>query len=384
MSLNSSMKYDFIFLGAGCATLSIVMRMINSETFADKKFLLIDKEPKNKNDRTWCFWEQQNGYFESIVYKKWNNLLFRSDQLSLPLNIKPYQYKMIRGIDFYNHCFSKIDLQPNIEIKYGEITFAENNVIKCNDELLRTDNAIVFNSIYLPKGKNKNKFYLLQHFKGWIIETLTDQFNADEGTLMDFSVPQNFGTAFIYVLPLSSKNALIEYTLFTESLLKKEEYDLQLKNYIEQHLKISKYEIMEEEFGIIPMTNENFEAYQNGMYNIGTAGGQTKASTGYTFQFIQKQAQQIVQALISNGIPSKKINTEKRFQFYDSTLLHILSSNKLDGKEIFKQLFQKNTASKVFKFLDNETSLKEELKIISSLPTKEFLFAGIKELIRMF
>ena len=132
------------------------------------------------------------------------------------------------------------------------------------------------------------------------------------------------------------------------------------------------------------MTNEKFQAYENGMCNIGTAGGQTKPSTGYTFQFIQKQAEQIVHALISNGIPSKRINTKSRFQFYDSTLLHILSKNKLPGKDIFTKLFVKNKASEVFTFLDNETTFIQDLKIINTLPKKEFLVAGIKELFKIF
>ena len=355
--------------------------MIDSQKFADKKILLIDKEPKNKNDRTWCFWEKEKGYFEDIIYKKWNQLLFKSEE-AIKLDIIPYQYKMIRGIDFYNHCFSKINLQPNIKTEYGEINF-ESDAIKFNGEILQTSDAIVFNSIYQLAEKQKNKFYLLQHFKGWIIETQTNSLNAEEGTLMDFRVDQKHGTTFVYVLPLTPTTLLVEYTLFTESLLPNEEYNIQLKDYLQKYLHLNNYKIIEEEFGIIPMTNTNFKTYENGMYNIGTAGGQTKASTGYTFQFIQKQAQQIVQQLIANGQPSKELNTKKRFQFYDSTLLHILSKNKLEGKEIFTQLFQKNKASSVFKFLDNQTNLKEELKIISSLPTKEFLSAGIKEFFKM-
>jgi lycopene beta-cyclase len=338
---HSTKSYDFIFLGTGCASLSILMRMIGSGRFADKTFLLIDKESKNNNDRTWCFWEKENGYFETIVYKKWNDLLFKTGELSLSLNIAPYKYKMIRGIDFYNYCFSKIALQSNIQIKYGKIDFERNNSIKINGESLITNYAIVFNSIYLPAKKEQNKFYLLQHFKGWIIETSTNQFNPDQGTLMDFSISQKHGTTFIYVLPLTPNKALVEYTLFTKNLLQKEEYDLQLQNYIKQQLHISNFKIVEEEFGVIPMTNEDFTAYENGMYHIGTAGGQTKPSTGYTFQFIQKQASQIVKDLILKKYLSKKINSKKRFHFYDSTLLHILSKNKLQGKEIFTLLFSK-------------------------------------------
>ena len=67
-------NYDYIFLGAGCASLSIIMRMIDSKKFIEKKILLVDREPKTKNDRTWCFWEQGAGFFEDVVYRKWNTL----------------------------------------------------------------------------------------------------------------------------------------------------------------------------------------------------------------------------------------------------------------------------------------------------------------------
>lgn len=70
-------NYDYIFLGAGCASLSIIMRMIDSKKFDQKKVLIADREPKTKNDRTWCFWEQEAGFFEDIVYRKWSTLFLK-------------------------------------------------------------------------------------------------------------------------------------------------------------------------------------------------------------------------------------------------------------------------------------------------------------------
>ena len=190
---------------------------------------------------------------------------------------------------------------------------------------------------------------------------------------MDFRVCQNHGTTFVYVLPLSSTKALIEYTLFSENVLTEEEYNKELKLYLEEFLDLNNYTIVEEEFGVIPMTNENFPYYKNGMYFIGTAGGQTKASTGYTFRFIQKQADEIVVQLIAKGNPPKKKKSKKRFLFYDNTLLHILSKKLLDGKLIFSILFKKNKAADIFKFLDNESTLREEMKLLNSLPKKYLL-----------
>ncbi len=206
----------------------------------------------------------------------------------------------------------------------------------------------------------------------------------EQATLMDFRVAQNNGTTFVYVLPLSANKALVEYTLFSEKLLDKNEYALPLANYIEQILRIKDYTICEKEFGVIPMTNEYFSFYKNSMYQIGTAGGQTKASTGYTFSFIQKQADEIVNALV-NGTSLLKIKkTAKRFLFYDSTLLHILSKKLLEGKKIFSLLFKKNKASTIFSFLNNETNILQEIKLLNTLPKKVFMKAGLQEFVKMF
>ncbi|MEO8765768.1 MAG: lycopene cyclase family protein [Ginsengibacter sp.] len=379
-------NYDYIFLGAGCASLSIIMRMIDSNKFDQKKILLMDREPKTKNDRTWCFWEKGPGFFEDIVYSRWDHLLFKTGNTSIPLNIGSYEYKMIRGIDFYNKCFSVIKTAANIDIVYGEISFEkgkEFSILKINNKLLaRNSRTIVFNSLYIPTEKQPGKFYLLQHFKGWIIEAAPGSLDARPATLMDFRVSQNNGTAFVYVLPLSPTRALVEYTLFTENVLPVAAYDLALKNYLREFLGLDHYTILDEEFGIIPMTNASFPFFKDGMYYIGTAGGQTKASTGYTFNFIQKQAGIIVQELLSGRTLSNQ-KAKKRFLFYDSTLLHILSKNLLPGKTIFSDLFKKNQADKVLKFLDNETSISEEIRLLNSLPKKVFIKAGFIEFGKM-
>lgn len=376
--------YDFIFCGAGCASLSLLMRMIRSEKFADKKILLIDKEVKNKNDRTWCFWEGRPGFFEDIVYHKWDTISFLSDDFSVARDISPCQYKMIRGIDFYNYCFEEIKKHPAIEILNGHLSsrylHKEGVTIKVDDRTLHFDNATIFNSIADLENKLPGEIKLLQHFKGWIIESAKPAFDPCIATIMDFRVHQDHGTTFAYILPFSETKALVEYTLFTKSLLEQQQYDVELRKYLDEILKLESYTVLDTEFGIIPMTNRKFEFQNNGVFNIGTAGGQTKASSGYTFQFIQKQSQQIVDCLTRGDSLFTITEQSKRFRFYDNTLLHILYNNKLQGKKVFTSLFKKNRPQAVLKFLDNETSLKEELKIISSLPTWPFLKAALKQL----
>ena len=126
------------------------------------------------------------------------------------------------------------------------------------------------------------------------------------------------------------------------------------------------------------MTDAKFRFFENGMYNIGTAGGQTKASTGYTFQFIQKQSDMIMACLRNGKSLSTLPPSSRRFEFYDRVLLQLLVTKQLEGRDIFSRLFERNKAARIFKFLDNETSLAEELPLISSLQILPFLKAALQ------
>ena len=383
MPQTPSTQYDYIIAGAGAAGLSLVAKMINSGKFSHKRILLVDKGPKTTNDRTWCFWEREDNFFESIVFKSWSLLWFHAAGFSKQFDIAPYRYKMIRGIDFYNYCFELINPQQNIKIKYGVVHDLCSND---NETSLHVDNEkftadYIFNSIVFEKPAVKQtEFYLLQHFKGWIIQTNKPFFAEQEATLMDFRVSQLQGTAFVYVMPFSPDRALVEYTMFSPQLLEQPEYDRNLHDYISNWLGCSAYTVSSEEFGVIPMTNFPFQKTDHHIINIGTAGGQTKASSGYTFQFIQKKTAEIVAALARGDDPAKLQTTSPKYNFYDSVLLNVLATGKMPGDKIFTHLFRKNPAGNIFRFLDNETSFMEDLKLMTTLPTMPFLKAGLKEI----
>ncbi|MBF0695368.1 MAG: lycopene cyclase [Flavobacterium sp.] len=370
--------FDYIIAGSGCAGLSLAVRIAGSKELAGKKVLIVDKQPKNQNDRTWCFWEEGEGLFESIVHKSWQQIEVGNSFLRKQLDIRPYRYKLIRGIDFYDRCLKILKTNSNFSFEFGDIESVFQTGITLNGREISAD--YVFNSIWEKPELGKSQYWLLQHFEGIYIKTASSAFNPKKAMLMDFDTPQIDGTTFFYVLPFSETEALIEYTLFSPSLLNRKEYQSTLKNYIAKKLDIQDYEVVHSENGVIPMTNYKFPISESNIINIGTAGGMTKGSSGYTFQYIQKHSVALVDALSNGGSLEKASIVSKRHQFYDSVLLNILHNKTIPGDQIFMTLFKYNNAGKVFKFLDNETSLVEELNIISSLPTLPFSRAAIKQL----
>ena len=115
-------SYDYIISGAGCAGLSLLYRMLQEPVLQHKKILVIDNAPKTKNDRTWCFWEKENSIFQSIIHHQWDQLNFRSNTYNAVLNIEPYNYKMLQGLDFYNYVMQAAQAFPNVKFIYETVT----------------------------------------------------------------------------------------------------------------------------------------------------------------------------------------------------------------------------------------------------------------------
>lgn len=370
--------YDYIISGAGAAGLSLAYRFCSQDFFKNKKILIADKSLKNENDRTWCFWTKNPTLFDGIITNKWENIWFYSETFSKNIALEPYSYQMLKGIDFYRFVFEKIEKNPNVDIVYGDISNVQSNEEGASLDVdgKTYHSKWIFNSIYHPEPENKLKYqYFKQHFKGWFIETAKPFFKPEDATMMDFRIPQIAGEArFMYVLPFSPTKALVEFTVFSEELLKKEEYDGFVEYYLNEYLKITEYRIIEKEFGIIPMFDAPFTLQPSKhVLNIGIAGGQAKVSTGYVFMNIQKQCDLITNSLIKRDSPMYKIPNHLRFHIYDTMLLNVIAQERYDIAKIFSVLFEKNSISSVFRFLDEESSFLEELKIMSQMPYMPFL-----------
>jgi len=373
--------YNYIFAGAGLASLMTVYRMAISGLFNDKSILLLDIDAKKTNDRTWCFWHQDSCTWDSIVFKKWNTAVFASAAKRTDLDFSDYRYNMIRGADFYEFVFSELKKHPNIE-------FAQQRVFDFIDSgfnvLVKTENESytcnkLFNSIYNPAlAASQIKYPVLQqHFIGWHVKTTEAVFDAKKPVFMDFSIPQRGNTRFMYVLPFSETEAIVEYTLFSEKLLPEAEYEQAIEDYL-NNLGVSSYEIIAEEKGNIPMTSYPFWKHNTkNILNIGTAGGWTKASTGYTFKNADKYSAQLISFLKTQD-DFTTFHKKNHFWFYDLLLLDILAKKNHKGSSIFSAMFKSGKAAPIFKFLDEETSITEDLGVIFKCPKSLFLEALLK------
>ncbi len=378
-----SSVYDFLFIGLGAANSLMILSLFKNGLLDGKTIAIIEPSGKLTDEKTFCFWSTKEELFtlnlEELVSYNWQQIEITG---IIKQNINPFCYYHIKGTDLTNktkevlslsevtYFRSTLDDIPTVNSDYIEITTGE-SVLRCHK---------VFDSrppTFSKPQKNQSRLY--QSFYGWKIKTDKKVFDTSSIVLMDFKIPQNDYTQFIYVLPFESDTALVELTRFGEQKLAKEEANTILQNYVQQ-LGTS-FEKLEDEVGVIPMFTSKIEVANFGenWVNMGARANLLKCSTGYAFHSMAKDAILQMEALKSNRKLLRKAK-KNRFSFYDRLLLKILSNTPLQGKKVFETLFKKVPVFNVLRFLGEKTTISEEVLIFYKLPKRLFITAAFKDI----
>ena len=348
-------EFDYIILGGGCAGLSLAYELDISNKFKNKSLAIVEIREEYKRDKTWSFWKVADHNFDDCVIKSWSNFSINSKSEVLEIINNEYPYQTIDSALFYKKILNQLKQNKNIEFFK-------------NTDQLNLEKSIIFNSIPDTEGNNEN---LWQHFKGIEIETPKSIFDNEIFNLMDFDCEQKNNVHFFYTLPFAKNKALIETTWLSKMDDKSlKDYDQQLQKYINEILKIKNYKINFQEEGAIPLFYLSNKIEKNKV-NIGSAGGMTRLSTGYTFLNIQDHSK-----YISNNIENiqslKPYHIGKKYEILDNIFLNVLKKNPEKMPQIFLNMF-KAPSKTVIKFLSNRSNFFEDLAIVLKMPKWIFI-----------
>ncbi|WNZ06699.1 lycopene cyclase family protein [Streptomyces sp. 11x1] len=369
------LEADVAIVGAGAAGLSLAHRLSRRAPGEPRlSVILLDAPPGplRPPGRTWCFWEKGPGPYDAALGAVWRRLRTHTPEgRVLQHDIAPLTYKMLRSDDFEDLVTRELArgdevrrLEAAVETVEGIPEGAEIRARSGQGASLTVRVRWVFDSRplgSLPPARTT----LLQHFRGWFVRTPRPVFDSETVEFMDFRVPQPpGGLAFGYVLPTDSRRALVEYTEFSRAVLPNDAYDTALRRYSEDVLGLRGFEVVATESGVIPMTDARFDRRAGpSVFRIGTAGGATRPSTGYTFSAIQRQTRAIAAALRAGRNPVPPPAHTARSRAMDAVLLRALDSGRVDGAAFFTRLFSRVPAERLLRFLDGETRLHEDLAL---------------------
>ena len=127
---------------------------------------------------------------------------------------------------------------------------------------------------------------------------------------------------------------------------------------------------MYKEQGKIPLFYPEIVKKKNEIF-IGTAGGMTRLSTGYTFLNIQEHSKYICKNF-ENLDKIKSFEIKRKYKYLDKIFLKVLSKYPKRMPEIFYNMFTANN-EKVVKFLSNKSNIIDDINIILKMPKMIFI-----------
>ncbi|WP_430786348.1 lycopene cyclase family protein [Actinoplanes sp. G11-F43] len=356
---------DIALVGGGGAASLILASLTPGPRVA-----VVDPVHKRGQDRTWAFWGTPGTFLDPLLSASWNAVDVVTPASHRTLDLQPLRYAMLRSAPLYDLA----DQNPSaVRVTAPAHTLADDGnrvLVSAPDGTPLVRASWVLDSRPRPPAR-PGRVNWLQHFRGWWLESDTPVFEPGRAVLMDFRTPQPArGVSFGYVLPVSDRFALVEYTEFSPSTLTGEAYDTALRGYAATlGLDLTALRVREVEDGVIPMTDGVFETRPSPrVIRIGTAGGATRPSTGFTFTAMVRQASRIAAEVAAGRPPLPGPAYPARHLWMDAVQLRALDRGLVDGVAFFERLFERNPPDRVLRFLDGATSPAEELALMSSTP----------------
>jgi len=376
----SDKPFDYVFVGLGAGNSLLVLSLIKKGVFENKRVAILESSAKSENDKTYCFWAGSQDPITSdlapIISHRYTRIKLGASVLQ---NIESTPYHYIKSIDLYAHTRQSVE-RAGIPIfrESVESISREGDAYSISAGHKRYMSRYIFDS-RPPSLQNlgEKEIHIHQSFFGVQIATGQDRFDENAFEMMNFEVEQSGFTQFVYVLPFSKREALVELTRFGSKKMAEASAMKILEDFISREF--GRYEVVERETGCIPMTTfQNPPNPQRGILNTGASANAIKPSTGYGFKKMYESAEHISQKLAENrdeNFNQIALKSKQRFKFYDRLLLLILSLWPEQGKRIFTRLYNRQSIQTIFDFLDERTNLFQEFKIFASLPPLYFLKA---------
>ncbi len=357
--------YKAAIIGLGPSGLAV-----NKILYGDSsdEIIAFENEDLNRRDNFFGFWlTDWMRPFEKIIEKKWQKWSIGNKNIEVTHTSIDKPYCVISFKIWKRFC---LETKNKLKIKNKKVAryFPEKNFFK----IITDDKKEYYaEKIYDSRSVKEKKGELIQHFFGINIAAADNTFNEKKLTLMHFT-EENSVLHFMYILPFSHNEALVESTVFSKEVFNSSWYRNKINDYLKKN-NITEFKEKSIEKGIIPMFfAEEKKSANSNIFNIGIRGGACKPSSGYAFSFLIKQIQ-LLKNSKKNYVTTHKFLDRKM----DKIFINFLKNNRENG-DSFINLASTLNGNEFQSFMMGESNLLTKLKIIKSMPKLPF----IKELFK--
>ena len=295
---------DIVIVGAGLSGLLTAWRCLDVNP--ELSIEIVEASDRIAGDHTWSF----NLTDVAKELRDWINpfIAYRWDSYDVKFP------KRERTLDI-TYCTGNSDtlracVQPHIES--GRLKVRLNTSVETlgpDYVVLKGGEKLVAKCVLDARGfePNEDVFLGYQKFVGHVVKTKTPH-GVTRPIIMDATVVQLGGYRFVYCLPYSDTELLVEDTYYTDGPdLRSQEVDARIKEYIRDRLNVDHYEVVRRETGVLPITLAVDEAHgidismeKTEAARLGMTGGYYHAVTGYSLPEAVKSANVVCDMIVKN------------------------------------------------------------------------------------
>ncbi|MEM8996917.1 MAG: lycopene cyclase family protein [Acidobacteriota bacterium] len=372
-----------LIAGAGAAGLSLAVHLL--EAGCRRELILVEPRERYRDDRTWCYWHFGGHPFDDCVSHRWSRWRLRAAGREAIGRSPGHPYCHIGGGAFYRAALDRISDAPHVRLELGARVL-DHRPASGGGVRVETTSGVVEARYLFDSRHRPAEGGLVQHFAGLFVRSGRDVFDPTTPTLMDFDAVRPTetgeplpGVHFIYVLPFSRREALVESTLFTPRPLftdlpavEKSHFDA-ADAYLRQRYPDMPFEVVRRESGAIPMARSRGGARRgHPVVPIGTAAGCARPSSGYAFEAIQRTSGAFARAVLRGDDPGTVTVWRRRAQWLDRIFLSFLEHRPDLAPSVFVSLFDRLPGDFMPRFLSDRESIGEVLRMMTAMPAGAF------------
>ncbi|WP_026940623.1 lycopene beta-cyclase CrtY [Hellea balneolensis] len=297
-------KADMIIVGAGLSGLITAWRCL--DVHPELNVIVIEASDVVGGDHTWSFnmsdiLEHLQDWIKPFIAHQWDDY-----DVKFPKRKRRLEITYCTG----NSDTLRACVQPHIESGRLKVMSGTQALdVQPYHVVLENEQRLSAKCVLDARGFKPNDDVVLgyQKFVGHVIRTQHPH-GVKRPIIMDATVEQLGGYRFVYCLPYSETEILVEDTYYTDgSELKSQEVDARLKDYIRDSLGVKNYSITRREIGVLPITLAVDEAFGTDVSGektepakLGMTGGYYHAVTGYSLPEAVKSANVVCDMIEKN------------------------------------------------------------------------------------
>jgi lycopene beta-cyclase len=363
-----STEVDIAIIGGGNAGLTLAAQLASQAK--PPSTVVIEPQTPAQRDCSWGLWalDEQANQLNQATKGRWRQWQLIDHHSRIVHSSDQYSYLSLSSADYLRDRAAQ--LHEPISLVQEAVTDLQAGQ---NRTTVKTDQQrYSAKTVYDSRPPKIAENGLRQHFFGWHIHSKQPIKNPHIATLMDFRVDQSRGLHFIYALPYSDHQMLVESTLISATVEPQDWYRNAIEQWLQEH-SIEVAEIINEEMGVIPMDSLITDPTAEPLAApIGAASGAVRRSSGYAFQHIQLQTRQLA-AGIAQGNMSVPTPISSRLTAMDKIFNGVLLSRPELGVSMYMRMAKALNGDQFARFMLGQATIRDWLHVIAAMPKGPFI-----------